>query len=140
MLTVRSGFAIFSRLFYTNLIAAMGRVPLTVWSMVLSGAAFGVLALPISQVWMYAAAGAMGMGLGIATTLSLTSIVELVPPNARATAVSLRITGNRIGQVTLPFVASVLAAATGAPGVLVVIGMSLTVSAISVHIVRSGRE
>ena len=140
MLTVRSGCAIFSRLFYTHLIAGMGRVPLTVWSMVLSGLAFGALALPISQVWMYVAAGAMGMGLGIATTLSLTSIVELVPPNARATAVSLRITGNRIGQVTLPFVASVLAAATGAPGVLVVIGMSLTVSAISVHIVRSGRE
>ena len=78
--------------------------------------------------------------LGIATTLSLTSIVEMVPTQARATAVSLRITGNRLGQVTLPFVASILAAATGAPGVLTVVGVSLALSAVSVHIARSGRE
>jgi MFS family permease len=140
MLTVRSGAAIVSRLFYAWLIAAMGRVPLTVWSMILSGLSFAALALPISQLGMYVAAACMGLGLGIATTLSLTSIVELVPPAARATAVSLRITGNRIGQVTLPLVASVLAAATGAPGVLMVIGVSLGLSAVSVHVVRSGRE
>ena len=81
---------------------------------------------------MYADAVLMGLGLGVATTLSLTSVVDIVPVDARATALSLRITGNRIGQVTLPFVASLIAAAAGAPGVLFVIGSSLCASAVSV--------
>jgi MFS family permease len=132
VLTVRSGAAIVSRLFYAMLIAAIGRAPLTVQSMVLSGLAFAALALPLPLFPMYADAVLMGLGLGVATTLSLTSVVDIVPVDARATALSLRITGNRIGQVSLPFVASLIASATGAPGVLFVIGASLCASAVSV--------
>ncbi len=132
VLTVRSGAAIVSRLFYAALIAAIGRAPLTVQSMVLSGLAFAALALPLPLFAMYGDAILMGLGLGVATTLSLTSVVDIVPVDARATALSLRITGNRIGQVTLPFVASLIAAAAGAPGVLFVIGSSLCASAVSV--------
>ena len=139
LLTVRSAFAIVSRLFYASLIGVMGRVPLTVWSMILSGAALGALALPIPQIWMYGAAASMGLGLGIATTLSLTSIVEMVPPQARATAVSLRITGNRIGQASMPFLGSLLAASAGASGVLAVTGLALAASGLAVQIVR-GRK
>ena len=61
---------------------------------------------------------------------------SLAPPTARATALSLRITGNRLGQVVLPFLASIVAAAAGAPGVMAVVGGSLIVSAVSVRVVR----
>ena len=136
VLTVRSAAAIVSRLFYAGMIEVVGRVRLTVVSMCLSGLGYAALGLPMPLIPMYGDAALMGLGLGVATTLSLTSVVDIVPVDARATALSLRITGNRIGQVTLPFIASIIAAAAGAPGVLAVIGASLCVSAISVGIVR----
>jgi MFS family permease len=139
ILTVRSITAIISRLFYSRLISTVGRIPLTLWSMSLSGLAYASLGAPVSLHMMYVASAILGLGLGICTTLSLTSVLDLVPMTARATALSLRITGNRIGQVTLPFIASIIAAAAGAPGVLAVIGGSLIVSAYSVHHVRGAR-
>lgn len=138
VLTIRSAAAIVSRLFYVALIATFGRAPLTIMSMSLAGVAFAMLALPLPMPAMYMDAVAMGLGLGVASTLSLTSVVDIVPMAARATALSLRITGNRIGQVSLPFVASIIAAAAGAPGVLVVIGASLCASAASIGLGRRG--
>ena len=136
ILAVRSAAAIVSRFFYSNLIAGLGRVPLTLWSMTLSGAAYAILGVLPSLPLMYGAAVALGLGLGAASTLSLTSVLDLAPPDARATALSLRITGNRIGQVALPFLASFVAAAAGAPGVFVAVGASLVASAVSVRAVR----
>ena len=62
---------------------------------------------------MFGAMVLMGFSLGIATTLSLTNVVDLASAAAMGTVMSLRITGNRIGQVAVPFIASLIAAATG---------------------------
>lgn len=140
ILTTRSGFAILSRLFYARLLLGVGRVPLTMWSMSLSGLAYASMGATQSLTLMYVAGAALGLGLGIASTLSLTSVLDLSPPAARATALTLRITGNRIGQVTLPFFAALVAAAAGAPGVMVVVGAGLVVSAVSVRLVRGGAQ
>ena len=140
LLTARSAAAIVSRVFYARLITGVGRVPLTLWSMSLSGAAYACLGLLPSLPLMYCAAMMLGLGLGVASTLSLTSVLDLAPPDARATALSLRITGNRIGQVSLPFLAGFVAAAAGAPGVFVAVGASLVVSAVSVRAVRGAGE
>ncbi len=140
ILTARSAAAIVSRIFYARLVTGVGRVPLTLWSMCLSGAAYASLGALPSLPLMYAAAAVLGLGLGVATTLSLTSILDLAPVTARATALSLRITGNRVGQVSLPFLASLVAAAAGAPGVLAVVGGGLIVSAICVRVVRGSGE
>jgi MFS family permease len=139
-LTTRSAAAIVSRLGYARMIEVVGRVRLTVVSMALSGVCYAALGLPAPLAAMYADSALMGLGLGVATTLSLTSVVDIVPVDARATALSLRITGNRVGQATLPFVASFIAAAAGAPGVLATIGASLCLSGISVGLVRRGRR
>ncbi len=137
MLTVRSVAAIVSRYFYTSLIAALGRIRLTFWSMSLSGVAYASIGVAPSLSLMYFAAASLGLGLGLASILSLTSVLDLAPAPARATALSLRITGNRIGQVSLPFLAAIVAAAAGAPAVMAVVGASLVVSAVSVHFARS---
>ena len=78
----------------------------------------------------------MGFSLGIATTMSLTNVVDLASPAAMGTVMSLRITGNRIGQVAVPFVASLIAAATGVAGIFVIIALSLTASGAAVHFSR----
>jgi hypothetical protein len=78
----------------------------------------------------------LGFALGIATTLSVTTVIDRTPAGARGTANSLRIMGNRIGQVGLPFGVSLVAAATGAAGILAIIALSLAASALAVHLSR----
>jgi hypothetical protein len=75
----------------------------------------------------------MGVGLGISSTLSVSSIAEIVTPASRGTAMTLRITGNRIGQVLVPIAASFIAAAAGAAGVLAIISATLMGSAWAVQ-------
>ena len=137
ILTIRSIAAVVSRLGYARMVSGIGRVRLTFLSMALAGAAFVVLAMPVPVFALQVAAAVLGVGLGIATALSLTSVVELAPAEVRATALSLRITGNRIGQASMPFMGSLLAASAGASGVLVVTGIALAASGLAVQIVRS---
>lgn len=136
MLTVRSAASIVSRLGYAQLIMIVGRNRLTVLSMLLGGFGFLCLAAPIPVWALYLASGLVGLGLGVASTLSITAIVDLVPVEARGTAMTLRITGNRLGQVLVPVMGSFVAVATGAAGVLGIIALSLVVSGITVHKAR----
>ena len=69
LLTVRSVASLVSRMFYARLIFAFGRVPLTLVSMLVSAAAFVILALPLSLPAMYAVLVVLGFGMGIASTL-----------------------------------------------------------------------
>jgi len=139
ILTIRSIAAVVSRIDYAQMIMIVGRVRLTFLSMALAGGAFVTLAMPVPVLALQMASAVLGVGLGIATALSLTSVVELAPADVRATALSLRITGNRIGQASMPFMGSLLAASTGASGVLVVTGIALAASGLAVQIVR-GRQ
>jgi len=108
-------------------------VRLMVSSILIGAVAIGVLGLPVPLPVMYAAVVAIGLGLGIAATLTFSEVVLLAPIEARATALSLRITGNRLGQALLPFVASVVATATGAGGVLMITALVLGASGIAVR-------
>jgi hypothetical protein len=73
-----------------------------------------------------------GLGLGVSATLTLSGVVDLAPPTARATAMSLRLTGNRIGLIIIPMGASMIATFTGAAGVFVILAAGLAGSAAGV--------
>jgi hypothetical protein len=60
-------------------------------------------------------------------------MVDLAPVEARGTALSLRITGNRVGQMLVPFVASLIAVAAGTAGILLVIAFTLAASGTAVR-------
>jgi hypothetical protein len=49
------------------------------------------------------------------------------------TVMSLRNTGNRIGQMAVPFAASLIAAASGVGDIFVIIALSLAASGAAVH-------
>jgi hypothetical protein len=76
------------------------------------------------------------VGLGIAATLTISGIVEVAPAEARGTAMTMRITGNRLGLVVMPFVAGVIAAATGAVGIFFLTAGSLTACAVGMQVSR----
>src|SRR5215510_2774616 len=135
LLTVRSIAALVARLFYARLIQAVGRPPLTLVSTLVGAAAFALMAVPSLPV-MYAASVAIGVGIGIASTLTISGMVAVAPPEARATAMTMRIMGNRLGLVLMPLVAGLIAAATGVAGILLLLAGSLTACAVGM---RAGR-
>jgi sugar phosphate permease len=139
LLTTRSVASLVSRLGYAKSVRIVGRVPLTLASMMAAGIGFAFLAMQLPLSLMYAVLTLLGLSLGLATTLSLTNVVDLASSEATGTVMSLRITGNRIGQVAMPFMVSVVASATGVEGIFVVIALSLAASGISVHLNRQGR-
>ena len=92
--------------------------------------------MPVPLPALYAAMAAIGFGVGIAATLSISNMVDAVPPSARGVALSLRITGNRVGQVSIPVLAGLVATVTGAGGIFAIVALTLAASAASVQMVR----
>jgi MFS family permease len=135
LLATRTAVSICARIFYARLIIAFGRTRLILVGMLMGAAGFTLIGLPVSLPFMYLAVVIMGMGLGVSTVLTFSSVVMIAPPNARATALSLRLTGNRIGQMIVPVLAGMTAEVTGIGGVLVIIAGFLAASGIFTHAV-----
>lgn len=133
VLTIRSVASLVSRLLYARLVRHIGHWPLMVISMGASAAAFVVMALPVPVWIMFVSGAVMGFGLGVATTLSITMVVQIAPPEIRATVMTVRISGNRLGQIVLPLVASLVAVATGAWGILAMTALTLAASSAAVQ-------
>jgi MFS family permease len=132
LLTVRSVASLVSRVGYARLIFAVGRMPLTLASMLGSAAGFLLLALPLSLPAMYLVLIGLGFAMGIASTLTLSGVMYLAPPEVCGTALTLRMTGNRVGQIVFPALAGLLAAATGIGGILLALGVGLAASGVAV--------
>ncbi len=140
LLTARSLASLASRMFYSRMIFSIGRAPLTLTSMLGAAAAFIALALPLSLPAMYGVLIVLGFAMGIASTLTISGVVHIAPAAAYGTALTLRMTGNRIGQVMFPALSGLLAAATGVAGILAIIGISLAVSGVAVPISLRARQ
>ncbi|MGZ8178014.1 MFS transporter [Williamsia sp. SKLECPSW1] len=119
VLTSRSVASVVSRAFLSPLLATVPRRALLVAGT--AGSVLPVVALPwVPHVAV--AAGLMaiaGFFWGVAQPLSMTWVTRLVPASARGSALSLRMTGNRLGQVVIPLTAGGLAAVTGVGAVFV---------------------
>lgn len=131
ILTARSVSSALSRLFLTRLLRAAPRP----W--LLASATMGS-ALPIALIPAFPYPPAVGLimviaGLfwGIGQPLTMTWVANLVAPSSRASALSLRLTGNRLGQVVLPLAAGVLAGTAGTATVFVLTGGLLAGAGVS---------
>ena len=133
LLTVRAAASMVSRFLYTRILFAVGRDRLMVITTFVGALSFAALAAPLPLSAMFVTMACMGFSLGIATTLSVTTVVDRTPRAVHGTANSLRIIGNRLGQVSLPFGMSLVAAATGVGGILAIIALSLAGSAAAVQ-------
>jgi MFS family permease len=103
----------------------VGRRRLLVTSIVAAAGAMLATALPI-PVWLLAPVLlVLGFGLGVGQPLTMSWLAESAPPGLRGRAMSLRLVGNRTGQVLLPGAAGLVAAGMGAAGVLLVTALGL---------------
>ena len=128
LLAVRAGASMASRLFLGRLVAWFGRERLMIGSLL--GAAASVIALPFLPLPAAFLAMAMaGVTLGVCQPMTMAWVAARATPGARGTALSVRLLGNRVGQVVIPLAAGSLAAVTGTAGVLAAAGLTVAVSA-----------
>ena len=125
LLTVRAAASMVSRLIYARIVAAIGRWPLMIGSTIFCAATYALFAAPLPLWAMHLVIAGMGFSFGLATTLSITMVIDMTSPGARGTANSLRIMGNRLGQFALPFSAGLVAAASGLAGLFLLIAAAI---------------
>ncbi|MCC6888511.1 MAG: MFS transporter [Hyphomicrobiales bacterium] len=125
LLAARALASVLSRFLFARLHQIMGHRRLMLTSVLISALFYAAMALPMPFVLLLAVVSVAGFALGIAITATIAALLNLATPDTRGTANSLRIMGNRAGQLVIPFSVGMVAAATGAAGIFVIIGASL---------------
>ena len=127
LLTLRAVASMTSRFFLGRLVGFIGRRRLMIVSVALAAVSMAVVALPLPMVAMAAVVVLMGLGLGVGQPLTMSWLAEVAPAGQRGRAMSLRLTGNRLGQVLIPSAVGLIAAGVGAAGVLAATAAALAV-------------
>jgi MFS family permease len=132
LLSLRAATSILSRVLIPWMVGRLGRVRLLTASA--AGSALLTAALPLAgsvPVLAVLLAGA-GFLLGIGQPLTMSMVVHAVPSDARGTALAIRLTGNRFGQVATPAAAGLVAGAAGVSAAFWLLGGLLGLAALAV--------
>ena len=133
LLALRAAASIAARLRIGAIVGSVGRTRLISIGAVAAAVALATMTLT-HDVWALAALSVVaGFGLGFGQPLSMTLVVQLVPEHAQSTALAVRLTGNRIGQVATPAAAGVIAGGSGAGSVFWLLGAMLVASAVAIQ-------
>ncbi|MBK3546482.1 MFS transporter [Streptomyces sp. MBT60] len=125
LLSLRAAATIACRLVMTPLLRLLGRRALLTTSCLLAGLLCAGVALPVSVPVLAVMLAVLGFCLGVGQPLSMTTVVRAAPDGARSTALALRLTGNRLGQVAAPAAAGLIAGAVGVAAPFVLLGVGL---------------
>lgn len=130
LLSVRAAGSVASRLVLGRLVARLGRQQLLGASLAVSSLAVVGLALSGDLALAGVCIVVAGLSLGVGQPLTMAVVAARSPRGAQATALSVRLMGNRLGQVVIPAAAGAVAAATATTGVLVTAGLVVAGSAL----------
>lgn len=109
----------------TPMLRVLGRTALLTSTCLLAALLCAGIALPL-PVWALAVLLAvLGFCLGVGQPLSMTTVVRAAPAGSRSTALALRLTGNRLGQVAAPASAGLIAGFAGTAAPFVMLGALL---------------
>lgn len=118
LLALRAAASMVSRFFLGQLSAYVGRGRLLTGSIVASAVTMALLPIPLHVAGLAVVVVVLGLGQGVGQPLTMSWLAEETPPGLRGRAMSLRLTGNRLGQVVVPSLAGVVAVGAGSAGVL----------------------
>ncbi|WP_395576222.1 MFS transporter [Streptomyces sp. BK79] len=128
LLSLRAAATIACRLVLTPLLRLLGRTALLTVTCLLAALLCAGVAVPV-PVWALALIlVVLGFCLGVGQPLSMTTVVQAAPDGARSTALALRLTGNRLGQVAAPAAAGLIAGVAGVAAPFVMLGALLLLS------------
>ena len=128
LLTLRAVASMTSRFFLGALVRRAGRRRLMLTSVILSAVTMAAIGLPLPPAALGVLVVLLGLGLGVGQPLTMSWLAEMAPAGLRGRAMSLRLTGNRLGQVILPSAVGLVAAGMGAAGVLWATAAALAVT------------
>ncbi|MGW0535442.1 MFS transporter [Streptomyces sp. NPDC003032] len=129
LLSLRAASTIACRLVMTPMIRLLGRTVLLTGTCLLGGLLCAAMALPVPEWGLALMLAALGFCLGVGQPLSMTTVVQAAPDGARSTALALRLTGNRLGQVAAPASAGLVAGVAGVAAPFVMLGGLLVLAA-----------
>jgi MFS family permease len=129
LLTARAIAAMVARLLFGKAVRRLGQMRLALLSAALGGGAMLVMVFPLPVLALGAVMVTIGLGLGIALTCSVSLTMEIAPPTARGTALSIRMTAIRLAQFALPLGARLVVAPLGAGGTFALSGVAILCAA-----------
>ncbi|WP_392669306.1 MFS transporter [Streptomyces sp. LN785] len=129
LLSLRAAATIACRLVMTPMLRLLGRTALLTATCLLAGVLCAGIAAPVPVPALAAMLAVLGFCLGVGQPLSMTTVVRAAPPEARSTALALRLTGNRLGQVAAPASAGLVAGVAGTAAPFVMLGALLLAAA-----------
>jgi MFS family permease len=129
LLSLRAAATIACRLVLTPLLRLLGRSLLLTVTCLLAALLCAGIALPVPVWGLALMLAVLGFCLGVGQPLSMTTVVQAAPDGARSTALALRLTGNRLGQVAAPASAGLIAGLAGVAAPFVMLGALLLLSA-----------
>ncbi len=127
-LALRAAAGLVSRLNMTRMLALAGRRRLLFGSMLAASAAMLGIA-GIGSPWAVGLfVTVVGYSLGVGSPMTMAWVVSRAPATGRGTALAVRMTGNRIGQVVVPAAVGGLATLFGPGAVFVAVAVTLLAS------------
>jgi MFS family permease len=138
LLSLRALSALVVRPFTAKIIGALhGRFNTAFLMMLLAAIGVGMTGLVEVVVPLALASILIGIGWGITQPISMVTVTEQVKDQERGFALSMRITGNRLAQLSSPLLFGVLAEVSGISAAFIVGGSALFIA--SLFITRWGR-
>ncbi|WP_433875335.1 MFS transporter [Sinomonas atrocyanea] len=131
ILTARSASSVVSRFFLTRLLKAVPRRLLLTSATLCSSLPIALVPAFPNPLAVVALLIVAGFFWGIGQPMTMTWVATLVAPSNRGSALSLRLTGNRLGQVFIPMVTGTLAGSAGVGSVFVITSLLLAGAGIS---------
>jgi len=133
LLALRAAASIAVRVGIGTIVRRVGRRQLITAGAVSAACALALMTVTSDVWWLAALSILAGLGMGFGQPLSMTLVVQLVPAHARSTALAVRLTGNRIGQVATPAAAGLIAGSKGAASVFWLLSGMLLASALAIQ-------
>lgn len=125
LLSLRAAASMGSRFFLGRFVLRWGRSRVLVTSLVGTGIASLLIAVPL-PLWLIAiGAGVFGFALGMAQPLSMSWLASLTPSHNRGISVSLRLAMNRAAQIVTPLGLGGLVAVSGTWAVIAATGLMM---------------
>ncbi|MGP3928034.1 MFS transporter [Streptomyces sp. 8N616] len=128
LLSLRAAATIACRLVMTPMIRLLGRTALLGLSCLAAALLCAGIAVPLPAWALGILLAALGFCLGVGQPLSMTTVVQAAPDEARSTALALRLTGNRLGQVAAPATAGLAAGLAGTAAPFAMLGVLLLIA------------
>ncbi len=129
LLSAYAALAMVSRLLMLPMLRILGRRQLLILSMVMSAGMMGLLPFFDSEAVLLVVMSLTGLGLGLVQPLTISWVAERSPVETRATALSVRLGGNRLGQLLIPSLAGLVAGAAGISAIFWLMALLLALSA-----------